>query len=182
MTMLNGKILLFLCTSLLCVCQQSPPIDFFKEDVTIELMDARARVTGDYYFKNMTDTGKRVRFYYPFPVDSNHHFPDTITISHPYEEDSAGLYFWLSIGANSIDSFEITYEQQVEEPFFRYITTTTHAWKRPIKKANFTIITPETLAINANYAFSEIKNIDKYRFYSILIEDFLPEEDLILSW
>ncbi len=165
-----------------CFCSQAPPIDFFKEDVTIEVTGAAVRVTGVYYFKNLTDVGKRVRFYYPFPVDSNHDFPDTIRIEYPFETDSAGIYFWLSIGPNSIDSFVISYEQQVKEPLFRYITTTTHEWKRPIKEAEFTIIAPETLAINANYAFSEPVEIDGYRHYSIPVSNFLPDEDLIIRW
>jgi hypothetical protein len=182
MKMVNGKIPLFFCIILFCMCKESPPIDFFKEDVTIEVMDARVKVTGVYYFRNLTDISKRVRFYYPFPVDSNHYFPDTITIGYPFEEDSAGIYFWLSIGANSIDSFEITYEQRIEQPFFRYITTTTQAWKRPIKEAEFTIIAAGTLAVNANYPFSEVMVIDGFRHYSIPIEDFFPQEDLIISW
>ena len=179
---MNSKAQLVICILFLCVCQQAPPIDFFKEDVTVELMDARARVTGVYYFKNMTDIGKRVRFYYPFPVDSNHHFPDKMTISHPFEEDSAGIYFWLSIRANAVGSFEIMYEQRIEQTFFRYITTTTQEWKRPIKEAKFTIIAAETLAVNANYPFSRATAIDGYRHYSIPIEDFFPEEDLIIRW
>jgi hypothetical protein len=175
-------ILISCCAVAVCLCSKAPPIDFFKEDVTIEVLDSRVKVIGVYYFKNLTDVGKRVRFYYPFPVDSNHHFPDTITIGFPFEKDSTGIYFWLSIGPGSIDSFVISYEQQVKEPFFRYITTTTHEWKRPIKDANFTIIAPDTLVINANYAFSELKNIDGYIHYSILMRDFFPEVDLIIRW
>jgi len=176
------RILTGCCAFGLCLCTQAPPIDFYKENVTIAVTGAVARVTGVYYFKNLTDVGKRVKFYYPFPVDSNHGFPDTIAIKYPFEADSAGIYFWLSIGPSSIDSFVIYYEQGVKEPFFRYITTTTQEWKRPIKEADFTIIAPETLAIDVNYAFSEPVNIDGYRHYSIPVMDFLPEEDLIISW
>ena len=179
---MSCRILLIFIGIFLCMCQPSPPIDFFKEDVTIEVLDSRVKVIGVYYFKNLTDVGKRVKFYYPFPVDSNHHFPDTITISYPFEMDSAGIYFWLSIAPRSIDSFVISYEQQVTVPFFTYITTTTHKWNRPIKEAIFTIVTPETLAINANYAFSELKNIDGYVHYSILMRDFFPEVDLMIRW
>jgi hypothetical protein len=161
---------------------QPPPIDFFKEDVTIGVLDARVEVAGVYYFRNLTNVGKRIKFYYPFPVDSNHHFPDSISLGDPYEKDSAGIYFWLSIGPYSIDSFSITYEQKIREPFFMYITTTTKKWKRSIKEANFTIVAPETLAINTNYAFSKATASDGYRHYSILMKGFFPEEDLIISW
>jgi hypothetical protein len=179
---MNGRTLLFLYVVFLCLCHQAPPIDFFKEDVTIEMLDGRIRVTGTYFFENLTQIGKRVKFYYPFPVDSNHHYPDTITLSYPYEKDSAGVFFSLSLRPNSVDSFKITYEQQIEETFFRYVTITTKVWKRPIKEAEFTIIAPESLVIKANYPFSEVTNIDGYRHYSIPILDFFPEEDLIIHW
>lgn len=179
---MNCRAVLIFFTVFLCLCQQAPPIDFFKEDVIIEVRGARVRVTGIYFFENLTEIGKRIKFYYPFPVDSSHHFPDTISIGYPFERDSAGIYFSLSLRPNSIDSFVITYEQQIEEPFFRYITTTTRAWKRPVKEANFTIITPETLAINANYVFSKPKKIDGNLHYLIPINNFSPEEDLIIRW
>jgi hypothetical protein len=166
----------------LCVCRQAPPIDFFKENVTIEVLNGRVKVTGSYIFRNLTDIGKRVKFYYPFPVDSNHHFPDTISIDRPYEKDSTGISFWLSLKPNGVDSFEITYEQLIDRPFFRYITTTTKVWKRPIKEANFTIVAPETLAVSANYAFSEPVKIGENLHYFIPISNFLPEEDLIVRW
>lgn len=176
------RIPLLFFAALLCLCQREPPIDFFREDVTIEILDGKARVTGIYYFKNITKIGKRVKFFYPFPVDSNHHFPDAISIKLPYTKDSAGIYFSLSLEPNSVGSFVINYEQRVERSFFRYITTTTKAWKRPIAEANFTIVAPEGLAINANYAFSEPKTFDEKRHYSIPVNDFFPEEDLIITW
>ncbi len=179
---MNWRIRLIFIVVFLCVCQQAPPIDFFKEDVTIELLDSRVGVTGVYYFENLTQIGKRIKFYYPFPVDSNHHFPDTILIDRPFEKDPAGIYFSLSVKPNGVDSFKIAYEQQIEKPFFRYITTTTQQWKRPIKEANFTIIAPETLAISANYAFSEPKKVGENRHYYIPIENFFPDEDLVITW
>lgn len=179
---MNSRTLLLFCTVFFCVCQQAPPIDFFKEDVIIEVLDGRVRVTGIYFFENLTQIGKRIKFYYPFPVDSNHHYPDTISLSYPYKKDSAGVFFSISLRPNSIDSFKITYEQQIENPFFRYITTTTIVWKRPIKEARFTIVAPETVSLRTNYSFSERKNIDEYWLYLIQIKDFFPEEDLIITW
>jgi hypothetical protein len=167
---------------LLGVCQRAPPIDFFKEEVTIEVLGARVRVTGVYYFENLTQIGKRIKFYYPFPVDSNHHFPDTISFGYPFERDSAGIYFSLSIRSNSIDSFRITYEQPVEKPFFRYITTTTKVWKRPIKEAKFTVVAPDTLSLSMNYVFAECRNAYGKLLYLIEIKDLFPEEDLIIRW
>ncbi len=179
---MNCRITLLFLALFLCLCHQAPPIDFFKEDVTIEIFDGKVKVTGVYYIKNLTDIGKRIKFYYPFPVDSNHSFPDTISAGLPYTRDSSGIYFTLSMEPDGVDSFVIGYEQRVERSFFRYITTTTKLWKRPIREANFTIIAPETLAINANYAFSEPVAVEERRFYTIQVKDLFPEEDLIITW
>ena len=179
---MRSRTLLFIYVVFLCLCQQAPPIDFFKEDVTIEILDGKVRVTGIYFFKNLTQIGKRVRFFYPFPVDSNHHYPDRISLSHQYEKDSTGVFFSLSLRPNSVDSFKITYVQQIEETFFRYITTTTKVWKRPIEDARFVIVAPDTLEINANYAFSTRGRVDEDWLYCIEIQDFFPAEDLIIHW
>jgi hypothetical protein len=179
---MTSRALLFLCIIFLCLCRQAPPIDFFKEDVTIEILDGKARVTGIYYFENLTQIGKRIKFYYPFPVDSNHYFPETISLDHEFEKDSAGLYFSLSLRSNSIDSFKIAYEQRVRDRFFRYITTTTKVWRRPIKAARFTVIAPETLSITMSYTFPEPKVVDGYRRYKVQITDFFPGEDLLITW
>ena len=176
------RLLLVTYSVFLCLCQQAPPIDFVREDVTIEVMGGRVKVTGVYFFVNLTDIGKRVKFFYPFPVDSNHYFPDTIAIGRPFERDSAGVYFWLSLRPNSTDSFKIMYEQRIAKPFFRYITTTTKKWERPIKEADFTIVAPETLAISVNYAFSEPRKVGENLHYYVPIENFFPDKDLLISW
>lgn len=179
---MGSRILAFSCLVLFYACEEAPPIDFFKEDVTIEIVNGRAKVTGVYYFRNLTNIGKRIRFYYPFPVDSNHHFPDVISIDFPYTKDSAGIYFSLSMRPNSVGSFKVVYEQRIERPYFKYITTTTKLWKRPIKEARFTVVVPETLSISANYAFTEPKRIDENLCYCIPVNNFFPVEDLIISW
>jgi hypothetical protein len=173
---------LSLCAVLFCVCRQSPPIVFFKEDVTIEILDCRARVTGVYYFENLTQIGKRIKFYYPLPVDSNHYFPENISIDREFEKDSAGIYFSLSLPPNGVDSFRITYEQALRGRFFRYITTTTRVWKRPIKEARFTLIAPEMLSITVSYEFPEPIVVDGYRTYITQMTDFFPEDDLLITW
>lgn len=179
---MKNRVLLFLCAAMFCVCRQAPPIDFYKEDVTVEILDDRARVTGIYYFENLTQIGKRIKFYYPFPADSNHYFPENISIDREFEKDSAGIYFSLSLRPSGVDSFKITYEQRVRNRFFRYITTTTKVWRRPIKAARFTVIAPETLSITMSYTFPEPKVVDGYRRYKVQITDFLPEEDLLITW
>ncbi|MGB9720027.1 MAG: hypothetical protein ACPL28_00900 [bacterium] len=163
-------------------CQKREPIDFCKEDIKIEINRNKARVTGTYFFKNLTPYSKRIKFYYPFPVDSNYLFPDTILLAYPYEKDTVGIYFTMVIEPNTTDSFTIAYEQKLKNNVFRYITTTTRKWHRPIKEVRFTVILHQDLSPQINYQITREQTIGNNRYYIIKQERFYPSEDLIIKW
>ncbi|MEO0205433.1 MAG: hypothetical protein ABIL22_02015 [candidate division WOR-3 bacterium] len=163
-------------------CQKKPTIDFYAENITIEIDKSRARVSGTYFFENLTPYPKRIKFYYPFPVDSLHSYPDTILLAHPYEKDSTGIHFAMSIGPKNIDSFKIVYEQKLKRNQFRYITTTTKKWQRPIKEARFTIVSPQDLSPQINYHIAKEETIANKCYYFIIQKEFYPGEDLIIKW
>ena len=172
-----------------CFCTErnkiSLPIDFFQEVLTIEIKDdSTAKVTGTYFFENLTSEEKNIKFYYPFPVDSFHDFPDTILLDYSYEKDSAGtgIFFNMAIGARAGSQFTITYKQKLKGTFFRYITTTTKQWQRPIKKAYFEITAPAHLQARFNYPLAEDRIIGPIHYYAIKLKKFFPDEDLIIDW
>ncbi len=168
---------------LICIeCFRSTEIDFYKEDIRIEIENNRATVTGEYFFKNLTNNKKRVKFFYPFPVDSLHLFPDMILLDFPYERDTNGIYFTMKMEAKRENFFKIIYCQKLQKNTFRYITTTTKMWKKPIKYAHFLIILPETLKAEVNYPIVSKYHSFKKVFYIIDKKDFCPEEDLIIKW
>jgi len=168
--------------ALFTFCRRKPEIDFCKENIIIEIENDHAKVTGNYYFENTTSIRKQVKFYYPFPVDSNHSYPDIILIDYPFEKDSSGIYFTMSIDKYKTDSFKIIYDQRLKKNRFCYITTTTRRWKRPIKEANFVIIMPDSLVIKTNYKMTDKKKMgNKYRYY-IKRRIFYPKNDLIVEW
>jgi len=165
-------------------CRQQPglPIDFFKEDLTIELDSGQAKVTGIYYFKNLTRERKRVILFYPFLADTFHLYPNAILLDLPFRKDSSGIYFELAIGSRKKEQFKISYTQKLKRTFFRYITTTTKQWQRPIKQAAFTVITPERFNIKTSYPVTE-KNISRGKcYYHIKIDKFYPDKDLLINW
>ena len=165
-----------------CYCQKQLPIDFFKENVVIKISGSGVKVTGRYFFKNLTGQDKRITFYYPFPVDSNHVYPDTIMLDHPYTKDTAGIYFDMSMKAQRIDSFKISYYQKTRTQQFTYITTTTQQWKKPIKQALFTIIAPASLQVRFSYSPYTYKKVNDKSVFTVKKTDFFPENDLAIKW
>ncbi len=167
---------------MLFACERRPDIQFTKEDIFIGIRNNEVTVTGVYFFENTTHNRKRITFYYPFPVDSNHTYPDTIILTYPYEKDSTGISFPMSIDAMSTDSFEIAYVQHVRHHQFTYITTTTKQWNQPIKEAHFTIRIPESLSATINYVPYKTEKTGNETFVYILKKTFYPAEDLRVEW
>ncbi|MGB3340316.1 MAG: hypothetical protein WBB37_02410 [bacterium] len=167
---------------MLSYCQKQLPIDFFKENVVIEINGSGVEVTGQYFFKNLTNQDKRVIFYYPFPVDENHQYPESIILDYPYTKDTAGIYFSIAIKAQRIDSFEICYHQRTRKNQFTYITTTTKQWNRPIKNARFTIIIPDSLQVRFNYSPYIHEKTNHNDIFSLNIVNFNPNDDLEIEW
>ena len=165
-----------------CPRTKPPTIDFYRENVLIEILGGRVVVTGIYYMKNLTDIGKRVTFYYPFPVDSYQSYPDIIMIDYSFGKDSAGIYFDLSIPAHAADSFRILYQQKLIDNQCRYITLTTRQWLRPIKSAAFTVIAPIAMKLTINYPVSRKEVVDDTVFYYIRLKNFYPGADLKVKW
>ena len=176
------KYCLFMLFIMLCYCQKQLPIDFFKENVVIEISNSGVEVTGQYFFKNLTDQDKRVTFHYPFPFDENHQYPESIILDYPYTKDTAGIYFDMPMKAQSIDSFKISYYQKTRTHQFTYITTTTKQWNRPIKNARFTIIVPASLQVRFNYSPYTHKKVNDKSVFTVKKTDFFPENDLDIKW
>ncbi len=175
-------VLIFILSCLSCQKPTGLPIDFYKEQVNIEISTEQAKVTGEYFFKNQTSEAKKITFYYPFPVDSIQLYPSLILLDFPFTKDTSGLEFVLSIGSKAKERFKITYVQPLKAQCFRYITTTTREWKRPIKEAKFIIIAPGDLDLKINYRVTKSVMRGGIIEHMIVRKHFYPETDLMITW
>jgi hypothetical protein len=178
------KILTFVVLIAAISCNRPPlnPIDFYRENVVIDILKDRVSVAGLYYMKNLTKLDKKVTFYYPFPVDSFHAYPDIILIDYPFRKDTAGIYFEMSIPAGKVDSFKVLYQQKISGRQCRYVTLTTRQWRRPVKEAAFTVIAPGFLKLDINYPVIATETISDTVFHYIRLKRFYPEADLKIKW
>lgn len=172
------------CVILALSCSRSsrPEIDFFKENVIVDIRGDRVHVTGKYFLRNQTAVDKRVTLYYPFPVDGHHFYPDIILIDRPFEKDSSGIKFEMPIAGHATDSFKVLYQQKLTGRQCRYITTTTRRWQRPLRSAAFTVVAPVSQRLVMNYPVSGAEIVDDTAFYYIHFKNFYPSEDLKITW
>ncbi|MEO0136245.1 MAG: hypothetical protein ABIL40_01485 [candidate division WOR-3 bacterium] len=179
-----GKVLFFLLLLFLplLLCSKKPIIDFYQEKITIEIDSASALVRGEYFFANNTNTRKIVRFFYPFPVDSIHSFPDIIILNQPYERDTNGIHFSMLLEPGRNNSFKISYRQYLKKRYFCYIITTTRKWQKPIKYAEFIVFAKKNQRLHLSYPPAAIFSRGEYDCYKIVKREFYPAEDLVIQW
>jgi hypothetical protein len=165
-----------------CSKSPAPQIDFYKENVVIDILKDQVSVVGIYYMKNLTKADKKVKFFYPFPVDSFQAYPDLILIDYPFDKDKEGIYFDMSFPARRVDSFKVLYQQKLKGRQCRYITLTTRQWQRPIQDAAFTVVAPGFLKLKINYPVVGKETINDTVFYYIRMKKFYPGADLEIKW
>jgi hypothetical protein len=170
------------------VSQPPDDIEFARERISIAVEDTSIMVDGIYVLRNPAPYARHQTLFYPFPVDSTHPYPDSISVWHrksPVEfgvrED--GVAFSVEIPAQGSVGIRVVYRQACPDRSGCYILTTTAAWERPLKSADFIITLAEGLELEwAAYEVFPVANAGGGRRYEFSREDFMPDRDLCLRW
>ena len=172
------------------IAEHQSGISFEREKISIHITYGRVSVSGNYFLHNH-DEGKRIMpLSYPFPVNKDTEFPDSISVSFagdylpiPFEKDEEHGVVFFAVPVRGLTEFVVYYSQKIHRPTARYILTTTHAWKEPLKSAEFTIKTPQNFdKLDFNYKPDLTISEHDCIFYLIKRTDFLPEKDLEITW
>lgn len=187
LTKINIKIIILIFTTLALFSQ---PIDFFQEEIDINVNDNNCAVTGKYYFKNVSSKGIKKSLYYPFFIDTNSLYPDSIVVTDfvrnkniKFKKLEKGVSFSIYIESKSISIIEVFYKQKTLSNKMEYILTTTKFWGKPLELAKFNIKLPKKYKLEyISYKQDENLEQKEHNIYKITKKDFLPEENLIIKW
>ena len=169
-------------------------VDFVYEKIILEIEPRELTVTGLYRFQNRFPFEVTLPVLYPFTVDEYQEFPHQISTKSITADGKQPLEFaWrrndnairLNVSAEGKSSTEmrVTYSQRLKGKQARYILTTTKAWGRPLKAADYQLIVPEDLKINSiSFPFDRTETVSGKRFYFSHKENFMPDVDLIIRW
>jgi hypothetical protein len=169
-------------------------VDFVYEKIILEIEPPELTVTGLYRFQNRFPFGITLPMLYPFPVDEYQDFPHKISAKsitaggrQPLEFDwrpnDNAIRLNVTAGGESSAEMEVAYSQRLKGNQARYILTTTKAWGKPLKSADYELILPEHLEIRSiSFPFDRAENIAGKRVYFLYKENFMPEMDLIVEW
>ena len=86
----------------------------------------------------------------------------------------------LDFGPDSVIQAKISFQQRFPERVYRYITTTTTAWGKPLESAEFVVKTPWPARLSYEPDSSK-QDSSGYFTYWVSFENFWPEQDLIIQ-
>lgn len=163
---------------------------FEKEEIQINILGEDCIVIGHYYFKNHSKEPIPNRvLYYPFPVQPDLPYPDSIAIfdsnnnSVPFSKTKNGVFFKIHIPPLSTVCYKVKFHQPTPNGRYEYILTTTQMWKKPLSSANFVISIPKYLYLtHLSLDFNKIEETELSKNYFIYRKDFYPTKNLIVEW
>jgi len=172
----------------------NPPVDFFQEEITLIVTDSTARVEGTYHFRNNTDRDFEMPVVFPFHVDSVSLFPDCIEayilrqdnkLLLPHSELSRfdGIRFRIPLKAGEEITWYLDYEQKIEAKRAVYIITSTAAWKKPLERATYTFIAPDSFQGISIWPEADSSYLENGQNCFISVKyDFMPSRDMEIFW
>jgi len=163
--------------------------DFSGERLTFTIHPKFVEMSGKYYFSNRTGQVVNLPIVYPFCINSQQAFPDSIAVgledsnSLPFEIRNESLYFSVPLKNKELTAILIYFRQPVSRPQFEYILTSTRSWQKPLEFADFTIQVPLAHRLtNLSFPYEKIDTVGNFQVYHLYFENFYPDKNLIFSW
>lgn len=186
----HPHILVALAISLSPVWARSQSIQFARERITINVEGSSCSLDADYYFKNNGSVAAGWSIFYPLLNTEALPFPDSIIVvdgstgnTLPIDTSTHGVLFHLKVPPQSTKKIRVRYHQQTPAGKFEYILTTTKAWGRPLERAEFSIVVPDSLElISCSPSFDTKKRSGQETVYYIKRNNFMPDSNLIVQW
>lgn len=167
-----------------CPGESAGPIHFAREEIDITVRPGAVEVLGTYHFQYSGSDAVAAIISYPFPLDSNHAFPDSVCLfGRRFSLTDTSARFVMRLVPGREDSFTAWYRQPLCGTQARYIVTTTRQWRRPIDRAQFRVTVPASLpGATVNYEPDSTRRTDSTLTWFFNRLGFYPAEDVIVSW
>ena len=165
-------------------------LQFYGEKIEVCIQGEYAQVTGEYYFKNNTSRSLHQAMFYPFVINQDLPWPDSISIylvsekkSITYREAKAGILFMIVVPADSMVIYKVTYRQRTPGRKMEYILTTTQKWGHPLVFAEYNLSLPEEYKLmDISLTPDSRQVINHKQIIKINRQNYLPTKNLKLYW
>lgn len=182
------KILFIILLLISSSCKPKTPkpkldVKFAKEEINLKIDSTDVTVEGKYYFKNRSNVQKRMKLFYPFPIDTKHNYPYYIEVKGlTFENKDSGITFDVRVKPLEEKEVTVIYSQKTSALDASYILTTTKEWNEPLEESKLIVNVPSIFNVTLSYKPDSIIRKDNRTFHYITKQNFLPDSDLIIRW
>lgn len=153
-------------------------LDFYAERIKCVISGDTMRVYATYYMRS--EPGSKFCLLYPLPEEGMDFSLDS-TRNCKLEKRGEAWVMCMDFGTDSLLEIGVIYQQRFPEGVFRYITTTTQAWGKPLEWAEFSAMTPWKASLSYPPDGEPRLLANGYYVYGLRIKNFMPEEDFIIK-
>lgn len=166
-------------------------LHFLEETINIEIYsDDIIKVKGTYIFKSEDTSAIQHTLFYPFPVDSNNHYPSKISVyfrennrEECFERRKEGILISFPVAPGSLCTTTVVYKQHVNHYSGKYIITTTELWNEPLIRGYYSIVIYEKYNLSyLSYTCDTVIQRKNCVEYSFSRENFMPQKDIEFLW
>jgi hypothetical protein len=160
------------------------PVHFAREEIAMDVRPGTLEVRGMYHFTCSAREPLVASMFYPFPLDSNHPYPDSVEIrQHGFQKQDSGVSFRMHFKPGAEDSFFAYYRQPLRANSATYIVTTTRKWQRPIDLAQFRVTVPASFKdVKLTFKADSVAKSDSTVTYHFARKRFFPDRDVTVTW
>lgn len=163
-------------------------LQFFGEKIEITVHDEHAEVRGEYHFKNNSNQTVQRTLFYPFEINEDLPYPDSISVMHDekaisFNLQNDGIGFSVTIPPENISVYEVFYSQKTPARKMEYILTTTQRWQKPLHFAEYILKMPLNLQLTyLSLTDPEWEIKDNYKIYRIHKTNYMPTANFRVEW
>jgi hypothetical protein len=170
------------------------PLIFDSEHIALSILGDSLEVRGRYLLRCQGRGEGEIPLLYPFPRDSllgGWRFlsldvraglaGDALPARWEAVPHTAAVRWWLPPCPGDTLVAEAVYRQALRGEYARYIVTTTRAWERPLRRAEFEIRLPAG-AEPLEFSFPFAPAAEAPGLYRYEAADFLPDHDITVRW
>jgi hypothetical protein len=170
------------------------PIEFYKEEISMQINEGELTISGTYYFRNNTDRSEPIPIAFPFHIDDSTFFPHNIKAfvtaadgrkRLEFEENRVrgSLRIAIPMKPKKTTVWSLEYTQKIDKPQATYILKSTQAWGKPLEEALYKIDIPDN--IDVDYIWADVDSVtakDSREILWIHKTEYMPFNDMTIKW
>jgi hypothetical protein len=185
-----------ICLPIICILalgaspSHSQLVQFFQEEIQIQVLGGSCILTGVYHFRNITAEPVAQELLYPFPARKDLPSPTeveardlTTGVRLPVKRVQRGATFTLVLPPRGEVVCSVSYVQPTPAGRMEYPLISTQHWGRPLEHATYAVIVPNGYVIHALSipADTTWKSSSTLTYMSRKV-NFMPTRDLTFRW